>query len=59
MPYLVVVRELIKGKPWNTITKEFADEESANEWAKSMYDSHEARMGDICVTIYRLVRSMN
>lgn len=59
MPYFVVVRKLIKGKTWKELTREFPDEDSANNWAREMYDGHSPRDGDITVTIYKLIESLN
>lgn len=60
MNYVVIVKKMIMGKVWNKIQKEFADQESAESYAKTMYDSYDPRKdGEISVTVYELIKSYN
>ena len=57
MKYIVLVRYMWKGnQAWKTIQREFDDMETAEEYAKGMY---ETVVEEITVLIYELKKAYN
>ena len=60
MKYLVIAKYWVKDCNWKTYQKEFNDKESADMWAKEMYDSCKTDRGEeVTVLFYELISSLN